>query len=87
VGGKSLRVEETVGPNYLDYLHQEMRGRMEEVSLQKSLQHHVGGHRAARARRQGRALSESGGHQAIIVDEGRKGVPVSKSAHSLDVVR
>ena len=86
MGGKSLRVEETVGLNYLDYLHQEMKGRTEEVSLRKSFQRHLGSHQAARARREGCALSERAGHQAMTVDEGRKGVPVSKSAQCLDVV-
>ena len=32
------------GLDYSDCLHQEMTGGMEEVSLRKSFQHHVGGH-------------------------------------------
>jgi hypothetical protein len=82
VGVKTLRVEKTEGPNYLDYLHQEMRGMMGEVSLRKSFQHRMESRRAARARSQSHALLEMAGHQARIVDEERKGVPGSKSGHS-----
>jgi len=79
---ESLRVEETEGLSYLDHLHQEMRGRTGEVSLRESFQHRVGSRRAARARSQGRDLSERTGHQARIVDEERKGAPGSNGAHS-----
>jgi hypothetical protein len=46
VGVKSLRVEKTEGLNYLDHLHQEMKGGTGEVSLRKSFQHQVGSRRA-----------------------------------------
>ena len=75
---KSLRVEEMVGLNYLDCLHQATKGRMGEVRLQKSFRHRVRSRRAARARNQGRVVL---GHQAI--DEEGRGGPVSKRAHTL----
>jgi hypothetical protein len=78
VGVKSLQVEETEGLNYLDHLHQEMKGTMGEVSPWKSFQHRVESRRAVRARRQGRALSAGA---ARIVDEEKKGEPVSNGAH------
>ena len=62
----------------LNYHHQEMKEKMEEVSLQKGFQNHAGNYLAARARRQGRALSKR--HQARAVE--KKGVIGNNSAHS-----
>ncbi len=78
VGVKNLWVEETEGRNHLDYLHQEMREMMGEVSLQKNLQHRAGSHLVAR----GYAVSERAGHQARIADEEKTGVVGSNSAHT-----
>jgi hypothetical protein len=81
MGVTDLRVEGREGLSCLNY-HREMRGKMGEVRLQKSLQHRAGSHLAARAWSQGRAVSERAGHQARVVEVAETGVAGNNSAHS-----
>jgi hypothetical protein len=82
VGVTNLRVGGREDLNCLDYHYQEMRGKMGEVSLQKSLQHRAGSHLAVRARSQGRAASERAGHQARVVEAAKRVVAGNNRAHS-----
>lgn len=79
---KNLQVGGREGLNCLNY-HQETRGKMGEPILQKSFQHRAGSHLAARARSQGRALSETeGAGQARVVEVGNMGVAGNNNGHS-----
>ena len=71
-----LQVGGREGLNCLNY-HREMRGKMGELSLQKSLQHRLENHLVVR---QGRALSERAG-QAGVVEVGDTGEAVNNSGH------
>jgi hypothetical protein len=82
VGVTNLRVGGREGLNCLDYHRQEMRGKMGEVSLQKSLQHRAGSRLAARGRSQGCGVSGRAGHQATVVEVAKTGVAGNNSAHS-----
>ena len=82
MGVTNLRVGERVDLNCLDYHHREMRGKMGEVRLQKSFQHHAGSHLAGRARSQGHAISERAGHQASAVEVEKTGVSGNNNGHS-----
>ena len=82
MGVTNLREGGREGLNCLNY-HQEMKGKKGELSLRKSFQHRAGSHLAARARSQGRALSETeGAGQARVVEVGNMGVAGNNNGHS-----